>query len=237
MTAALTRPLAAPAAPVAVPPPPAAPPRLLMTREEFEIADCCPGTRVEWLGVSDETRGGEPLGLVWPRFGFNPDGSYSMANGTHGEIVSNVFGNLFTQIDRDAWQLLTQDGEVGCPTGRHRFPDVVLTPRPPRYADHPLGRRLVLLNPAICVEVLSEGTATVDLRDKPGDYLSVPTVTDYLVVAQTEPCVLHHRRVSDQPDRWSVTRVTDTAGSVEVAAPAVTLPLAEIYARVSFEGV
>ena len=44
-------------------------PRLLMTRAEFEAADK-PGTRVEWLGNSGETRDGEILGRVWPVNGF-----------------------------------------------------------------------------------------------------------------------------------------------------------------------
>ena len=228
---------AAPAPPPAAPQPPApaaAPPRLLMTRAEFEEADECPGTRVEWLGVSDETRHGEPLGLVWPRFGFNPDGTYAMASPTHREIVANILATMFPQVDRDIWEIATQDGEVGCGTGRHRFPDVVLTPRPARHAPNPGRTEQVIVNAAVCIEVLSESTASTDLRDKPADYLSVPTVTDYLVVAQDAPNVLHHRRAAGEPAAWEVSRVTDPGGSVTLAGPGVTLPLAEIYARVNF---
>ncbi|MFH5804692.1 Uma2 family endonuclease [Alienimonas sp. DA493] len=214
-------------------PPRPAEPRLLMTRAEFEAADACPGTRVEWLGVTGETKAGEPLGLVRPRFGFNPDGSYAMANRTHDTIVTNLILLLGGLIDRDAWDLLTQDAEVACPTGRHRFPDLVLTRMPAEYAPHPRDRELILLNPSVCVEVLSEGTEAVDLRDKPGDYLSIPSVTDYLVVAQDEPNVLHHRRdPATQPAAWAVERVTDLAAAVTLAAPTATLPLAEIYKRV-----
>ena len=225
-----------PAAGCPPPAPAAAPPRLLMTRAEFEEADECPGTRVEWLGVSDETRRGEPLGLVWPRFGFNPDGTYAMANRTHGRIVSNLMLALGPQVDRDDWDLLTQDAEVGCLTGRHRFPDLVLTKLPAEYADHPRGRELVLLNPVVCVEVLSETTTAVDLRDKPADYLSVPTVTDYLVVAQDTPDVLHHRRAPGEPPAWKVDRLRGFGAAVTLADPAVSLPLAGIYARVTFDG-
>ena len=229
---------AAPAPPPAAAPEPprsAAPPRLLMTRAEFEKADECPGTRVEWLGVSDETRHGEPLGLVWPRFGFNPDGTYAMANRTHGKLVSNLLRIVLPQTPPDEWDVFTQDAEVACPTGRHRFPDLVLTRLPAEYAEHPRRREVVLLNPTVCVEVLSETTAAVDLRDKPGDYLSVESVTDYLVVAQDEPNVLHHRRAAGRPAAWEVARLTDPAAAVTLAGPAVTLPLAEIYARLSFD--
>lgn len=206
-----------------------------MTRAEFEAADACPGTRVEWLGTTDETRDGELLGEVRPRFGFNPDGSYAMANRTHGRIVTNLLSALLPAVDQEEWDVLTQDAEVGCPTGRHRFPDIVLTRLPAEYAPHPEDRELVLLNPSVCIEVLSDSTERVDLVDKPGDYLSIPSVTDYLVVAQNEPNVLHHRRnVEAQPAAWAVTRQTDPAGAVLLAEPAVELPLAKIYQRVEF---
>ena len=229
----------APAAPPPAPQaaaPPAPPPRLLMTRAEFEAADDCPGTRVEWLGVSDETRGGEPLGLVWPRFGFDSDGSFLMASPRHREIVANLMLGFGSRIDREVWELASQDGEVGCPTGRHRFPDLLLAREPARYAPHPAGEEVVLLNPAVVFEVLSSGTAHVDLGAKPGDYLSVESVTDYVVVDQFARRVIHHRRVAGAvPARWAVTPLTAANAAVFLAAPAATLPLSDIYARVAVD--
>ena len=234
MSSAVLIPPSTAAAPELPAPAPATKPRLLMTRAEFEAADGSPGTRVEWLGVSDETRHGEPLGLVWPRFGFDSNGNYLMANENHGEIVSNLFTALTTRFDRDVWQLLTQDGEVGCPTGRHRFPDILLTRRPARYADHPRGERRVLLNPTVCIEVLSNSTEEVDLEEKPADYLSVPTVTDYVTVEQRRRRVLHRRRVVGAvPARWDVDRLDAGDAMLVLADPAVSLPLADIYARVT----
>ncbi|NNJ25156.1 Uma2 family endonuclease [Alienimonas chondri] len=242
MSAALTPPSAA--GPASELPSPATPPRLLMTRAEFEAAAEDPGTRVEWLGMTEETRDGEPLGEVWPRFGFpehdglsNERKGFALATALHSRIVTNLMGLLIAALDQDVWQIDSQALEVVCLTGRRRFPDVVLTRLPARYADHPRDRELVLLNPSVCIEVLSEGTEAVDLREKPADYLSIPSVTDYLVVAQDEPNVLHHRRASggngaNEPSAWAVTRTTDLEASVSLAAPAATLPLAEIYKRI-----
>ena len=226
--------LAPPPAP-APQPAPAARPRLLMTRAEFEAADACPGTRVEWLGATDETRGGAVLGEVWPRFGFDPDGSYAMANPRHREIVANVTLAIGPQIDRDAWELATQDAEVGCATGRVRFPDVVLVRRPAEHAPNPGGTERVITNAAVCVEVLLDSTERTDLGDKPADYLSVPTVTDYLIVAQRERCVWHRRRSTRPgPPSWDVTRLDAADAAVTLEEPALTLPLAAVYARVDF---
>ena len=223
--------------PAAAPPPaePARPPRLLMTRAEFEAADE-PGTRVEWLGASGETRGGEPLGVVWPVHGFNPDGSYAMASPRHSKIVTNLIIWLGGHVDRDGWLVGTQDVEVGLPTGRSRFPDVVLTREPARYAPGATGEDRILLNPSVAFEVRSDSTARVDEEDKPADYLSVETLTDYVLIDQARPRVAHRRRVAGAiPARWDVTTLDGPAAAVSLAAPALTLPLAELYARVSFD--
>ena len=225
-------PVRTPASAPAVPAP-AVPPRLLMTRAEFEAAAEDTATRCEWLGYTDETRDGEPLGLVWPRYGFGSAGNFQMPTSVHSRIVTNLMGACTANLDQDEWQIDTQGMEVGCPTGRGRFPDVLLTHVPAVYAEHPRDRELVLLNPSVCVEVLSDSTANVDLSEKTGDYLSVPTVTDYLVVAQTAREVLHHRRVTGAaPPRWDVTRLSEPGAAVTLASPALPLPLDGLYRRV-----
>ena len=217
---------------------PAPTPRLLMTRAEFEAAAENPETRVEWLGVTGETRDGDPLGLVWPRFGFRDDGSYAMPTLRHATINMNVVLTLGGQFDREAWDFFTQDAEVACGTGRTRLPDAVLAKRPAEYVPHPRGEagERLLLSPAVCFEVTSRGTASVDRSEKPGDYLSISTVTDYLVIDQALRRVLHHRRAAGTgPPTWDVTTLDGPDDVVALAAPAVMLPLAEIYRGVRFD--
>ena len=222
------------APPAAAPDPrgPSAPPRLLMTRAEFEAADE-PGTRVEWLGASGETRGGEPLGVVWPVHGFDPDGSFAGASPRHSRIVSNLVIWFGARVDRDLWLVGTQDVEVGLPTGRSRFPDLVMFREPGRYAPGATGEDRILLNPKVAFEVRSRSTARVDEEDKPADYLSVGTLTDYVLIDQERPHVVHRRRAAGAvPARWEVTTHDDPAAAVVLADPALTLPLSDLYARV-----
>ena len=234
---------APPSAAVPRPSPPAPPPRLLMTWDEWLEASEDAGTRVEWLGESGETRGGKPLGDVWPVQGFAEDGSFDVATRAHNTIVTNLTLILGGRIDLDAWSLHSQAADTVCGTGRVRFPDVVLTREPAEYAPpaYPGGERL-LLNAAVPVEILSRSTARVDRVDKAADYLATPSVTDYLIVHQDEPRVTHHRRAAataaDPRPRWEVTTTTAAEhgpdAGVELAEPAVTLTLAEVYARVAF---
>ncbi len=79
------------------------------------------------------------------------------------------------------------------PGGRHRYPDVMLTPRPPRMLD---GEQDTVTDPLVIVEVLSPTTAHVDRGAKLDDYRTIPSLTDYLIVSQDEPLVDHYTRLS-----------------------------------------
>ncbi len=119
-----------------------------------------------------------------------------------------------------------------CRPVRSRFPDVVLTREPARYARGATGEDRILLTPAVAFEVRSDSTGRVDEEDKPADYLSVDTLTDYVLIDQNRPHVVHRRRADAVPARWNVTFHNDLAGRIELSAPEVSLPLAEFYARV-----
>ena len=238
MSAVLTPPVAPRLKGGACPVPGAAgSPRVLMTWDEFRAADADAGTRVEWLGDSGETRGGQALGVVWPVQGYNPDGTRAAADSRHNDLVTNLTLTFAGLLDLDLWQLQSQGAEVSCPTGRHRFPDFVGIRRPARFAPHPRGRELVLLNPGFVAEILSPSTRAVDFGEKAADYLSVPSVTDYLLIDPARPWVQHRRRADAVPTRWDVTTAEGTDASVTLAAPAVTLPLADLYRRMRFDGV
>ena len=221
-------------------PPAADPPRfpadLRMTAAQFEAAAESTETRVEWLGETGETRDGEPLGAVRPVHGFFDDGSPALATEAHDAILTNLFLAIGAEIDRDVWKLSSQDLEVRTPTGRGRFPDLMLTSEPAVWFPHPGGRRLALTNPAVIIEILSDSAEATDLGEKRADYLATPSVTDYLIVDQSEPLVLHHTRAEPAGGpRWQIARHEGTAATVELLAPALSLPLAAVYARV-FDG-
>ena len=158
-----------------------------------------------------------------------------MATEFHGIVVMNLIAEALPRIDRDRWRLLTLDAEVGCPTGRVRLPDFVLTREPAEYAPNPAGENRLLLNPAVVFEVLSPSTRAVDLGDKPADYLSVPTMTDYVAVDPRQAWVQHRRRLDAPPGSWAVTTLEDLGDALTIEDPALTAPLAAVYARVELE--
>ena len=83
--------------------------------------------------------------------------------------------------------------------------------------------------PAVIVEVLSAGTRRADEGEKRDAYLSLPSLSAYVLVEQEGPAVVVHRR---GPDGF----VREVFEGLEAHVPLLelTLPLAEVYRGVEF---
>jgi len=80
-------------------------------------------------------------------------------------------------------------------------------------------------NPVVIVEVLSQGTASVDTGAKLAGYFRLASVQHYLLVRPTRREVVHHRRVAD----GILTRIVHE-GVILLDPPGIRLILDEIYA-------
>ena len=185
--------------------------------------------RHEWVNGLGRWEDGEELGEVRPVQGYDEQGEPAMATGSHGQIVNNLTGILWAPLRGTRHQAMQQCMGIRSPAGPGRYPDVLIAPDPAEFAWHPEGKELTLLNPVVLFEVLSESTGNTDREDKLAEYLTIPSVTDYLIVAQDEPRVEHRRRVGDG---WRLTTHADLDAAVTLAEPAARLPLAEVYERV-----
>lgn len=109
-----------------------------------------------------------------------------------------------------------------------RFPDIVV--------DRAGGSNSSLTAdaPVLLVEVLSPSTARFDLGDKSAEFLRLPTLAAYLVLAQDEAkawaWIMTADRFSPGP---AVVGGEDAI--IRVPALELELPLAELYAGITFE--
>ena len=91
-----------------------------------------------------------------------------------------------------------------------------------------------LLNPTVIVEVLSPSTEAFDRGDKLHRYRRwLPTLTDYVLVAQDRPVIDHYQR-APRLARWEL---RDPRRPRRPPAPAehrCTVPLADVYERIVF---
>lgn len=139
----------------------------------------------------------------------------------HGEIASNIFGHLFTQLRGTPCRVRHENTKVRSgpePKSTHRtegfysYPDVLVVCGERRFHDH---YRDVLLNPHVIFEVLSLTTEAFDRGEKFIRYRTwLPTLTDYVLVHQAKPVIEHYHRQSN--DDWLLVTIT---GLESVTAP------------------
>ena len=166
---------------------------------------------------------------------------YAMAGESpaHGDICVNLIAELRTQLRGTPCRVWTKDAKVlsgpairssRSMKGMFSYPDLVVVCGEPKFLDK---RRDVLLNPQVIIEVLSPSTESFDRSDKFRRYLRYnSTLTDYVLVSQSQPAIDHYRRVSS--DEWAYTTADDLQGSLNISSIDCVLRLSEVYDRVTF---
>lgn len=169
-------------------------------------------------------------GEVYAMAGESPD---------HGRICINLTRRLAAQLDGSGCEVFSKDLKVRCgplprPGGSREglfaYPDLVVICGALQFHDQ---AREVLLNPRVIVEVLSPSTEAFDRGDKFRRYRTwLPTLTDYVLVAQDRPGIDHYHRQDD--GTWALRTYEGLEATLPLATIGCTVPLAEVYARLVF---
>ncbi len=148
----------------------------------------------------------------------------------HGLIVSNLVMTLGQQLKSRPCSIYANDLRLRVTaTGLYTYPDVVVIWGEPEVAD---DQKDTVLNPAIVIEVLSDSTKDYDRGQKFEHYRGIPSLREYLVIAQDHPHAEHYIR---QPEnRWLLSETANLADTIHLPAIDCTLPLAAIYDKVDF---
>ena len=162
----------------------------------------------------------------------------SGASRAHNLITGNISGELRTLLRNSRCETYVNDMRVSTPTTTSYFyPDVVIVCEEPRFEDDAFD---TLLNPIILVEVLSPSTEVYDRREKFAHYRQLPSLQEYVLVAQDRVLVEHYRRQEKQRTTpttrkdWIYTDFQDIEESLPLTSIHCELPLREIYERVAF---
>lgn len=142
----------------------------------------------------------------------------------HQRIVGNLWMLLLGLLgDRG----LTPAMEMCLRVGAHvRYPDVAV-------CAGPLDQTTRTLTDALAIfEVLSEDTATTDRVVKLIDYAEVPSLRSYVLLEQTAIGATLLRR--EPGGTWTAS--AHTSGELRIPGIDVSLPLAEIYRGLTFQG-
>ena len=153
------------------------------------------------------------------------------ASPEHDHIAGDVYGELRTMLRGGPCDVFSSDVRVGnAATGHDTYPDVSVVCGEPIF-ESGAAATYTLMNPTLVIEVLSPSTEGYDRGDKFADYRRIPSLQEYVLIAQDRASVDHFVR---QGDKWLLTPVTDLDAAVTLPTIGCTLPLREIYRRVQF---
>jgi Uma2 family endonuclease len=119
---------------------------------------------------------------------------FAMAGGSprHNALSSRLNAALRVAFGDRGCEVFSSDQRIGFGAGeRYVYPDVTVVCG--RIALEP-GSTDVITNPILLVEVLSGSTEQYDRGLKWEGYQRVESLTDYVLVSQTEPRIEHYRR-------------------------------------------
>ena len=153
---------------------------------------------------------------------------YAMAGAseTHNTIAMS-FASAIDNALKDGCRVWQSDMKVVVKNKGQRFayyPDIMAA------CGENTDDKYVRTNPVLIVEVLSDSTERTDLKEKFDNYTSLPSLLEYVVVAQDVPLVRLWRR------RTSWERETYRAGEVfRLESVALDVSVEHIYRRVRKE--
>jgi Uma2 family endonuclease len=150
------------------------------------------------------------------------------ASREHNLVVVNIAGEIRQQLRGRPCEMYANDMRVRVPSTRlYTYPDLVVVCDEPQFEDDYLD---TLLNPTLIIEVLSESTEGYDRGKKFGFYRTIPSLAEYLLIAQDEHRIEQYAK---QPDgRWLLSEYRSADDVAELAAIQCQLALKEVYDKV-----
>lgn len=186
--------------------------------------------QIELISVADYL-GGELVSNIRHEYSGGYVYAMSGAKNVHNLIASTLLGTLYSQLRGKPYVTYNSDTKVRVRMPTHTrfyYPDfmVVCEPNPADDTFHD--------KPVVIAEVLSDSTRRIDEGEKREAYLTIPTLSEYLLIETERPRVVAHRRT----DSGFVAEAYEgTEAIMPLADIEVELALAELYERVEFEAV
>ena len=149
------------------------------------------------------------------------------ASDNHGRIVINLTTILSLHLRNSPCEPFSNDIKVQVRNNVYYYPNILVSceenPESPYFRN----------NPTLIIEIVSRSTERVDRTEKVFLYQQIPSVQEYVVVDQYRMEVQVHRR--QENGGWITYFFNETSDIVEFTSIDLTIPLPEIYRRVTFE--
>jgi Uma2 family endonuclease len=150
----------------------------------------------------------------------------------HDAIEGNIYAFLRSQLSERGCRVFLANMRIKVPSAPpYRYADLSVVCG--KFELEELGGVDTLVNPQLIVEVLSPSTEAYDRGEKFSHYKSIPTLREYLLVAQHRPHVT--RLFKDDEGKWIHSEVNDLESSLRLQSLDCELPMSEVYRDVTFD--
>ncbi|MGH8501210.1 MAG: Uma2 family endonuclease [Gammaproteobacteria bacterium] len=174
--------------------------------------------RIDWLSVEDYLVAEE---VAEVRHEYVAGAVYAMVGATarHNRIAVRLASRLESHLAGSPCQTFISDMKV-CAADAFYYPDVIVTCQPVA------PEAVYLTEPVLIAEVLSESTEGRDRLEKWAAYRALPSLREYVLIAQDRPAVEVYRRNEEGWDQISL----DSGETMELVSLDLEVPLDELYA-------
>lgn len=154
----------------------------------------------------------------------------SGASNAHNLITLDIATELNVQLRGRGCLVYSNDMRVKTKsTESYLYPDVVVVCGKPLFEDNVFD---TLMNPMVIFEVLSPSTEAYDRGEKFARYQEIPTLREYILVAQDRRHVEHHRLT----ETYWMRKTYDTPDTIlQLKSIDCELSLNDVYTRVPFQ--
>lgn len=146
----------------------------------------------------------------------------------HNRIAFNSSKHLDNALDDRNCEVYIESIRLRVSAERYRYPDVIALCGEAEFDNE---NPPCLLNPSLILEVLSPSTQYIDQVEELFEYRQLPTLTDYVMVAQERVFVEHCVRLS--ATEWKITQYNRLDHTLTFESLGVTMSLRDIYRRTS----
>ncbi len=160
---------------------------------------------------------------------FNEIIEMSGASKEHNRIVHSLAGLFYVLFSKNAeFDTFHNDMRVfDSISSSYFYPDLIVVEGTSEFLDNEFD---TLINPLFIVEVLSPSTEKRDLSDKFEIYKSIPSLKEYMIVAQHKPYIKLFKKIPI--NHWELFEFDKLTEMVSILDNKFQLPLSEIYKKV-----
>ncbi len=147
----------------------------------------------------------------------------------HNETVQNITFLFRQQLKGKGCSVYSENIRTQIfENSKYVYPDVVIS-----CSEQDRKNQLLIKEPILVVEVLSEGTEEYDGGNKLLYYTRLPSMRHYLLVSQESVAVMHYRHMENE--NWQLAIYTQMSDTIQLYDLELVIKVSDIYENIELE--